>query len=153
MRNDLSDTEILYLKDYKENDINKNYIILSKNTGYILLNNFKTNKKYGSIKYDFKGELLRELIKYNELPKSKRDELEANIKMDRVRDAIRNNSVIYGDMEVTEYDWKAGNYILKGFNKDTGEKMPDKLVKSGAIASETFIDSKTKKEIEGNPLK
>jgi hypothetical protein len=66
MRNDLSDTEILYLKDYKENDINKNYIILSKNTGYILLNNFKTNKKYGSIKYDFKGELLRELIKYND---------------------------------------------------------------------------------------
>jgi hypothetical protein len=96
-----------------------------------------------------------EVINYNKLPKSKRDELEASIKMDRVRDIIRNNSVIYGDMEVTAYLWQGGrgHYILKGYNKDTGEKMPDKLVKSGTIASETFIDSKTKKEISGNPLK
>lgn len=93
-----------------------------------------------------------EVVKYNQLPKAVRDEQEAKIKMNRVREEIRNNSVIYGDMEVTEYDWKAGNYIIKGYNKDTGDKMPDKLVKANEIASGKFISTKTNKEITGDPF-
>jgi hypothetical protein len=93
------------------------------------------------------------VVKYNDLAKSVRDEHESNIKMDRVRDAIRGNSVIYGDMEITDYEWKAGNYILKGYNKETGDKMPDRLVKAPELARGTFINSKNSEEITGDPFK
>jgi hypothetical protein len=93
------------------------------------------------------------VVKYNDLAKSVRDEHESNIKMDRVRDAIRGNSVIYGDMEITDYEWKSGNYILKGYNKETGDKMPDRLVKAPELARGTFINSKNGEEITGDPFK
>ena len=70
-----------------------------------------------------------EVVKYDDLPDKRKQEIEADILVDRIKDCIRDSAVIYKDMEVTEYDYDKNNkYIFKGFNKDNGEKLPDLLV-------------------------
>lgn len=93
-----------------------------------------------------------EVVKYNKLPKDVRIKQEAKIKIDRILEEIINNSVIYDDMEITERGWNKNGYIFKGYNKDTGDKMPDKLVKPNEIVSGKFISTKTNKEITGDPF-
>jgi hypothetical protein len=64
MRNDLSDAEILNMNSFKTNNTNINYILISKNKGLLILNNYKTNKTHGTKKYDIDDVLLKEIIKY-----------------------------------------------------------------------------------------
>lgn len=65
MRNDLSDAEIYNINKFnKKINTEINYIFISKNKGYILLNNYKTFKNYGSQQISIDSNILKEIIKY-----------------------------------------------------------------------------------------
>jgi len=64
MRNDIADLEIYNYSNYLKNDEKINYIVVSRNNGLLILNNYKTSKTYGQLKYKFDGELLKEINKY-----------------------------------------------------------------------------------------
>lgn len=65
MRNDLSDAEIYNITKFnKKIDNTINYIFISKNKGYILLNNYKTFKNYGTQQINIDNDILKEIIKY-----------------------------------------------------------------------------------------
>lgn len=95
------------------------------------------------------------VVKYNELPDNIRREKEEEIRLSRVREEIRNGGVILDDMEIISYDWeglKNDRYIFKGYHKDTGEKLPDILMKGHDIRNKTFINVNTGEEITGDPF-
>ena len=58
-RSDYYNTKIY--KETPKNPDKENYVILAKNKGEIVLNDYKTSKKYGQIRIDLPEELLRQI--------------------------------------------------------------------------------------------
>lgn len=61
LRNELSDMKIYLKSDYdklKNPDSNLNYLIISKNSGKVILNKFKTKKTYGTIDFNIEEPFL-----------------------------------------------------------------------------------------------
>jgi hypothetical protein len=76
LRNDLCDVAL-----YKERDFNKieededvNYIVINKNNGYLILNNYKTASTYGRKKINLPNDIFNLFIKNYEIFKKFRDD-------------------------------------------------------------------------------
>jgi hypothetical protein len=66
LRNDLSDAKLYLIKDFNklEEEPQLNYIVLDKNKGFIILNNYKTSGSYGRKKINMSKELYNIFKKY-----------------------------------------------------------------------------------------
>jgi uncharacterized coiled-coil protein SlyX len=68
LRNDLSDSKLVSELP-KEQDDNVNYLVMKKGSVTLYLNNYKTNKQYGTKIIPFSKELSKEIIKYSSVIK------------------------------------------------------------------------------------
>jgi hypothetical protein len=83
------------------------------------------------------------VIPYNSLDKSKKLEFELGVLRERVRLAISyNKKVLYDGMIVTSYTYDSGMMVLSGFDADTKNKMPDKMVDDYSELNNVMIDGK-----------
>ena len=89
---------------------------------------------------------------YNKLDAKLKNEFEASIKRDRVSSAIlKNKTVVYDGMEIHKYEWSKTEYIFSGFDANTGNEIPKRLVKFEDIVKGKFLADG--EEISGDPFK
>lgn len=92
------------------------------------------------------------IVKYNSLSDNIKNEIEAPIKHNRINKILKNQTVIIKELEteITELVNKKDKLMIKGFNTENGDKIPDKLINNKQLLELTFIDSKNNKEITGD---
>lgn len=132
LRNDLSDAEILSVKDYikmDKEDPDKNYIVIDNKKGQLILNNYKTKKHHGKQKINIEeNDVLKALNYYfKELNKYKK---ENNINNDWF--IIKKNGDKY-----------TRNDYTKLFNKIFKKKISTSLLRK-IIVSDTWNMDKIK---------
>jgi hypothetical protein len=94
-----------------------------------------------------------EVISYNSVNKDEREKIEGDILKSRVSSVMnKSDAIFYGDMEITDMLYKDKNrFVIQGFNKDSGEKMQDILIKYDELKKYNFV-LKDGTKINGNPF-
>jgi hypothetical protein len=93
-------------------------------------------------------------ISFNQVSKDSRESIQTHIKVNRIiTRLVKRKPIKYDDMEITSYNTmgEAGIEFI-GFDKDSGDKLPNKLVKWSNIRAGKFLETSTGKEITGNPV-
>ena len=89
--------------------------------------------------------------KYSDISQNIRNEFEAEVKLERITSEIlKKNTVIYDGMEIHKYEWAKTGYIFSGFDVQTGNEVPNKLVKFEDIVKGKFVCNGN--ELTSNPF-
>jgi uncharacterized protein YheU (UPF0270 family) len=146
LRSEMADMKIYYKSEYdklKEDDNETNYLILNPKTkkGYVILNNFKTKKTYGTITFDInEPELIATFDKYYQSCKK-------NIK------DYKNYILFKHDLE--KFSRNDFTKFMNSVFSSTGKKISVNMIRKMVLSEEVYNVPKIKEmsHIMGHSIK